>query len=114
MGIGQLAISAYHEKTEGIPIGQHPKVCQLLLGVFNKRSPQPNYTVIWDISKVKDCISTLGNKENLSAKLIILNLITFLAILLLNRASEFISLNIRHIVFKKGSVIFHFSKLTKI
>ena len=24
------AIPAYHEKTEGIPIGQHPKVCQLL------------------------------------------------------------------------------------
>ena len=38
------AISAYHEKAEGIPIGQHPKVCQLLSGVFNKRPPQPKYT----------------------------------------------------------------------
>ena len=35
------AISAYHEKAEGIPIGQHPKVYQLLSGVFNKRPPQP-------------------------------------------------------------------------
>ena len=26
------AISAYHEKAERIPIGQHPKVCQLLSG----------------------------------------------------------------------------------
>ena len=31
------AMSVYHEKAEGILIGQHPKVCQLLSGVFNKR-----------------------------------------------------------------------------
>ena len=28
------AISTYHEKAEGIPIGQHPEVCQLLSGVL--------------------------------------------------------------------------------
>ena len=33
------AISAYHEKTEGIPTEQYPKVCQLLSGLFNKRPP---------------------------------------------------------------------------
>ena len=46
------AVSAYHEKTEGIPIGQHPKACQPLSGVLNKIPPQPKYTVIWDNSKV--------------------------------------------------------------
>ena len=46
------AISAYHEKAEGIPIGQHPKACQLLSGLFNMRPPPPTYTVIWGISKV--------------------------------------------------------------
>ena len=45
------AISAYHEEAEGISIGQHPKVCQLFSGVFNKRPGQPKYTVIWNISK---------------------------------------------------------------
>ena len=43
------AISAYHEKVEGVPIKQHPQVFQLLLGVFNKRPTQPKYTVICDI-----------------------------------------------------------------
>ena len=82
------AISAYHEKAEGIPIGQHPKVYQLLSGVFNKRPPQPKYTVIWDISKVIDFISTLGNNENLFTKITTLKLTTLLAILSSNRASE--------------------------
>ena len=40
------AILAYHEKGERISIGQYPKVCELLSGDFNKRPPQPKYTVI--------------------------------------------------------------------
>ena len=40
------ALLAYHEKVDGIPIGQHPKVCQILLGSFNKRRPQPKQTAI--------------------------------------------------------------------
>ena len=107
------AILAYHEKARRIPIGQHPKVYQILSMVFNKRSPPPKYTVIWDISRVIDHISTLGNNENLSTKIITLKLTTLLAILSSNRASELTYLDIRHIVFKENSVVFHFSKLTK-
>ena len=107
------AISGYHEKAKGIPIGQHPKVCQLLSGVFHKRPPQPKYTVIWDISKVIDHISTLGDSENLSTKIITLKLTTLLAILSANSASELTYLDIRHIAFKEDSIVFHFSKLTK-
>ena len=83
------ALLAYHEKVDGIPIGQHPKVCQILSGSFNKRPPQPKQTAIWDISKVTDYISTLGNDGNLSTKIIItLKLTTLLFILSSSRASE--------------------------
>ena len=75
------AISAYHEKGEGVTIGQHPQVCQLLLGVFNKRPAQPKYTVIWDIFRGIDYIGTLGSSEHLSPKIINLKLTTVLVIL---------------------------------
>ena len=107
------AISAYHEKGEGVTIGQHPQVCQLLLGVFNKRPAQPKYTVIWDIFRGIDYIGTLGSSEHLSPKIINLKLTTVLVILWSNRALELTYLDIRHIVFKEKSVIFYFSKLTK-
>ena len=106
------AISAYIEKAKGIPIRQHPKVCQLLSGVFNKRPPQPKYTVIWDISNVIDYISTLGNSDNCT-KIIASKLTTLLAILSSNRVSGLTYLDIRHILFKENSIVFHFSKLTK-
>lgn len=83
------ALLAYHEKVDGIPIGQHPKVCQILLGSFNKRSPQPKQTPIWDTSKVTDYISTLGNNGIFSTKMIItLKLTILLLILSSNRTSE--------------------------
>ena len=100
-------------KLREFPIGKHPKVCQLLSRVFNKSPPQPKHTVIWNISKVIDSISTVGNNENLSTKIITLKLITLLGILSLKKASELIYLDIRHTVFKENSVIFHFSKLSK-
>ena len=33
------AISAYHKYVDGKPVGKHPRVCALLTGVFNQRSP---------------------------------------------------------------------------
>ena len=107
------AMSAYQEKAEGVSIGQHPKVCQLLSGIFNKRPSQPKYIANWDISKVTDYIDTLGNDENFFIKIITLKLTTLLAIISSNRASELTYLGTRHIAFKENSVIFHFSKLTK-
>ena len=75
------AISNYHEKGKGVPIGQHPQVCQVLLGVFNKRPTQPKYTVIWDVFRRIVYIGSLGNSEHLSAKIINLKLTRFLFIL---------------------------------
>ena len=61
-----------------------------------------------------DYIDTLGNDENLSIKIITLKLTTLLAIISSSRASELTYLGIRCIALKENSVIFHFSKLTRI
>ena len=39
IGCHRSAISAYHEYIDGKPGGQHPKVCVLLKGMFNKSTP---------------------------------------------------------------------------
>ena len=65
---------------DGIPMGQHSKVCQSLSEVFHMRLPEPKYTAIWNISKVIDYISTLGDNKKFFTKIIIFKL-TSLAIL---------------------------------
>ena len=45
-------ISAYHSYVNRKPVGKHRRVCTLLTGVFNQRSPQFHYTFVWDIEIV--------------------------------------------------------------
>jgi len=41
------ALSSTLLPNEGLPVGQHPLVIQLLKGVFNLRPPMPRYTYNW-------------------------------------------------------------------
>ena len=52
------AIPAYHEYIDGKPVGQHPKVCALLKGMFNQRPPQPRYVFIWDVKVMLNYIKS--------------------------------------------------------
>ena len=53
------AISAYHVHIDNNPIGQHPRVCTLMTGIFNNRPPKPRYTSVWDIETVLNYLSKL-------------------------------------------------------
>ena len=46
------AISAYHNPIQGILVGKHPKVFDLLTSFFNKNSPQLKLNFIRDVKKV--------------------------------------------------------------
>ena len=50
------AISSFHQKIEGLPVGKHPEVCTLLTGVFNFKPPQPRYSSTWDVQIVLEFI----------------------------------------------------------
>ena len=40
------SISAFHDLIERFTVGKHPKVCNLMTGVFNKRPPKPKYCFV--------------------------------------------------------------------
>ena len=42
------ARSAFHDHIQGKPVGEHPRICSLVAGVFNSRPPQPRYCFIWN------------------------------------------------------------------
>ena len=45
------AISAYHNPIQGILVGKHPKVFDLLTGFLNKNSPQLKLNFIRDVKR---------------------------------------------------------------
>ena len=50
------AISAYHEKVDDMPVGQHPLVTSLMAEIFNYRPPQPRYVFVWDVQVILNFI----------------------------------------------------------
>ncbi|XP_057310573.1 uncharacterized protein LOC130648537 [Hydractinia symbiolongicarpus] len=45
------AISAYHNRINSVNVGEHPRICLLMTGVFNLRPTKPRFTFIWDVQR---------------------------------------------------------------
>ena len=107
------SISAYHDPTDGVPIGKHPRVCALLKGVFSKRPPVPRYTFIWDVQKVEYYLASLGMPEKLSDKMITLKLTMLIALTSSTRAHDICYLDKNFLAKHTSVYAFHFAKITK-
>lgn len=111
INLHRSAISAYHVSVDGYAIGRHPKVCSLLKGVFNCRTPQPKYSFIWDVDVVLTYLKSL--KGDLSNKLLTVKLAMLLALSGAFRGHELQYLDIRFMSRSNRTVRFDFCKLTK-
>ena len=104
------AISAYHDPINGVSVGRHPLVSDLLTGILNKRFPQPRYTFIWDVGTVITYLSSIQSKD---IKPLTLKLTMLLALTSAARAHEIAYLDIRYLVRHHSGYSFHFGKPTK-
>ena len=108
------AISAYHNYVDGKPVGQHPRVCALLTGVFNQRPPQLRYTFVWDVKiafvylKTNVSVNSKLSDKDLTHKLTILR-----ALSSASRASSLHHLNIKFMARNGMPYKCYFHKLHK-
>ena len=107
------ALSAYHDKVDNQPVGKHPKVCNLMTGVFNRNPPKPRYVFIWDIEQVLTFIRGMPNNTKLSDRNINLKLTILLFLTSAGRCHEICYLNIKFMVRASSSFKFFFTKVTK-
>lgn len=107
------AISAYHAIVDGKPVGQNPRVCALLSGVFNQRPPQPRYTFVWDVEVVLRYIKSLEKNRILSIIDLSYKLTGLLALSAALRVSAIQHLNIDFMARSESSYTFYFNKLHK-
>lgn len=95
VNVYRSALSAVLPLIDGHKAGCHPLVCQLLKGVFQLCSPQPRYATMWQVSKVIQCISSLGSNSNLSTKLLSYKPVGLLALTAPDRASGLAARDLR-------------------
>jgi hypothetical protein len=82
------AISAKHAGIDGVKVGQHKKVCELLKGMFNRRPPQPRYMDTWDVSKVLDLIRGWPEDDGLDLRTLSFKVTMLMALTGAMRQSE--------------------------
>ena len=115
MNIAQLILTSQQYllimySIDNNPIGQHPRVCTLMTGIFNNRPPKPRYTFVWDIEEVLNYLSKLPDNliRVLSHKLALL-----LSLTAASRVSEICHANTEYMIEIEDKIVFTFHKLTK-
>ena len=106
-------ISAFHDPIEGFIVGKHPKVCNLMTGVFNKRPPKPKYYFVWDVETVLKYLKCLPPNDLLSKKMLTLKLTMLLALTSASRCLEIRNLDINYLTKYDSKYCFNISKPTK-
>ena len=107
------SISAFHDPIEGFSVGKHPKVCNLMTGVFNKRPPKPKYCFVWDVETVLKYLKCLPPNDLLSKKMLTLKLTMLLALTSASRCLEIRNLDINYLTKYESKYCFNISKPTK-
>ena len=109
----RLAISKTHEHVEGIPVGKHPLVSQLLKRIYNWRPPQPRYSSTWDVDTVVRYLQSLGNNNLFPLKVLSQKLLLQMALVEASRVSELQALDLRYWTFQPKGVVFNIPTLGK-
>jgi len=94
-----------HEQVEGVPVGKHPLVSQLLKGIYNSRPPQPRYSTTWDVDIVVQYLQSLGDNASLPLKILSQKLLLLMALVEASRISELQALDLRYSVSARRGVI---------
>lgn len=97
IGLHRSALSAFHDSMQVIKIGYRPRVCDLMSGLFNQRSLQPNYTVMWDAKIVLEYLRNFAEDNFLLDKTLTFKLVLLLTLILAFRASEMTNLNFNYL-----------------
>ena len=111
--VHRSAISAYHEKVDDMPVGQHPLVTSLMAGIFNSRSPRSRYIFVWDVQVVLNFIQKGGIFSSLTDQELAYKLCMLLSLTTASRVLGLQHLDIRYMTKEDKKVTFYFAKLHK-
>ena len=89
----RTAISFFHQRVDGVPVGKHPLVAELMKGAFRDNPPVPRYTETWDVSMVLTYLQELGPNAGLTQKELTLKLAMLLALVSRARGHELHAIN---------------------
>lgn len=98
---------------DGVKVGQHHLVSQLMKGIYNSNPPAPRYSSFWDVNQVFIYLECLGGNEALSFELLSKKMLMLLALTTLFRVSELASVSASSVRIAEDGARFVLSKPRK-
>ena len=95
---------------DGVPVGSHRLVTQLLKGCYNLNPPRPKYNSTWDPEVVLEFFREAGENEYLPIKSLAAKRVTLLALTSLLRVSEIASIERSSVVIRPDGATFLLGK----
>ena len=109
------ALSATITKFDGEPFGQHPVVCRILKGMYNRRPQRSRYCFMWDVDIVLLYLRELSPLKKLSLRETTCKLVLLMLLCTCQRVQTLGTLSISDIIWSdnQGTAAFQLSKLLK-
>jgi len=111
--VARSAISTYHEPIEGLRVGEHKLIIQLMKGVNIKNPPKPRYCVIWDVEVVLNCLRNFPADDEATLKLLTKKTVMLLALATVSRGNELRILDIGLMSQTDSKMVFFFKERPK-
>ena len=97
IGLHRSALLAFHDSIKRAKIGNHPRVCDAMSGVFNQRPIQAKHIFIRNFEVVLEYLRNFSEENLLSDKSLTFRLVLLLALTSASRPSEMPNLNLKHL-----------------
>ena len=107
------AISAFHDKIDGVPVGQHELIKDLMESSLKDKPPKPRYTSTWDVNKVLNYIRELGPNAGLDRKMLTLKVTMLMSLVSAARGQELKVLQLDNMTTEADKVTFRITERTK-
>ena len=117
LGYGALntarsALSTILPSYEGHPFGQHPHVCWLVKGAYERNPPKARYSEFWDVNKVFNLFKSWGPSGKLPLRRLSLKLAVLLLLVTSQRGQTILNLSTEQMI-KGESFLFKMKVLLK-
>lgn len=113
IGVHRSMLSITLPLFEGVQIGKHRLVIQLLKGIYNVRTPTSKYNTFWNADRVLTSVKKLGPNNSISLKILSQKTTFLLAIASYCRVSELETISHRSLVFTEENMQFSILRPTK-
>ena len=107
------AISAYHDKVDGVPVGQHELIKDIMECAYKNKPSLPKYKSTWDVNKVLQFIKELGPNAGLDLRTLTLKLTMLMSLVSADRGQELQVLDISNLRPEPDRVVFEITERTK-